>query len=60
MLTNDDRQRAIEEEGAALGKRSKPKGRHLHTAVIVMLSVVLVMVIALLIDIVLGLGLFRG
>ena len=60
MLTNDDRQRAIKEEGATPGRRSKPKGGHLDIAVIVMLSVVTLMIIALLVDMIFRLGLFRG
>ena len=60
MPTNDDRQRAIEEEGAAPGKLSKTKRGHLDIAVIVMLSFVTLMIIALLVDILFRLGLLRG
>jgi hypothetical protein len=60
MLTNDDRQRAIEQEGATPGKRSKPKRGHLDIAVIVLLSAVTLMIIALLVDTLVRLGLLRG
>jgi hypothetical protein len=58
--TNDDRQRAIEEEVAASGKLSKPKRGHLDVAIIVMLSVVTLMIIALLFDLLTTPGLLRG
>ena len=58
--TNDDRQRAIEEEVAAPGKLSKTRRGHLDVAVIIMLSVVTLMILALLFDLLTTLGLFRG
>ena len=58
--TNDDRQRAIEEEVAAPGKLSKTRRGHLDVAVIIMLSVVTLMILALLLDLLTTLGLFRG
>ena len=58
--TNDDRQRAIEEEATVPRKLSKTRRGHLDLAVIIMLSVVTLMMLAPLIDLLTTLGLFRA
>ena len=58
--TNDDRQRALEEEVAAPGKLNKSRRGHWNIAVIIMLSVVTLMVLALLFNLLTTLGMFRG
>ena len=57
--TNDDRQRAGEEEVATPGKLRKTGRGHVNIAVIVMLSIVTLMILALLFDLLTTSGLLR-